>query len=84
MTVLGGMLVAGVAGQMESSCLYALGKTHVVVRLAMINFFICADVKVVAFNAVGIVGIAIAIGIVAYQLLNAVCLHTEVSQFLSP
>jgi len=73
MLVLGGMLVAGVAGQLASNCLYALGKTSVVVRLAMVNFFICAAIKVVAFNAVGIVGIAI--GIVAYQVLNAVCLH---------
>jgi peptidoglycan biosynthesis protein MviN/MurJ (putative lipid II flippase) len=73
MVVLGGMLVAGVVGQLASNCLYALGKTSVVVRLAMVNFFICAAIKVVAFNAVGIVGIAI--GIVAYQVLNAVCLH---------
>jgi peptidoglycan biosynthesis protein MviN/MurJ (putative lipid II flippase) len=73
MTVMGGMLVAGVAGQMASSCLYALGRTKVVVRLAMVNFFICVVIKVLAFNAMGIVGIAL--GIVAYQVLNAVCLH---------
>ncbi|MEF3074291.1 lipid II flippase MurJ [Methylobacter sp. Wu1] len=73
MMVMGGMLVAGVAGQMAVSCLYALGRTSVVVRLAMVNFFICAGIKVLAFNAIGIVGIAI--GIVAYQLLNAVGLH---------
>jgi peptidoglycan biosynthesis protein MviN/MurJ (putative lipid II flippase) len=73
MMVMGGMLVTGVAGQMAVSCLYALGRTRVVVRLAMVNFFICAGIKVLAFNAIGIVGIAI--GIVAYQLLNAVGLH---------
>ncbi|WP_027159524.1 lipid II flippase MurJ [Methylobacter luteus] len=80
MTVMGGMLVAGMAGQLASNCLYALGRTTVVVRLAMINFFICAGIKVLAFNALGIVGIAT--GIVAYQLLNAVGLHVALMREL--
>ncbi len=72
MIVLGGVLV-GVVGQLSSSCFYGMGKTNIVIRVAIINFFICAFVKVVAFNSVGVVGIAIGIG--TYQVLNALGLH---------
>jgi len=72
MIVLGGVLV-GVVGQLSASCFYGMGKTNIVIRVAIINFFICALIKVFAFNSVGVVGIAI--GISAYQLLNALGLH---------
>lgn len=72
MVVLGAMLV-GVAGQISTSCLYGMGKTNSVLKVTIINFLICAFIKVVAFNRVGVMGIAI--GIVAYQLFNAIGLH---------
>lgn len=72
MIVLGSMLV-GVVGQLSASCFYGMGKTNIVIRVAIINFFICAFIKVFAFNSVGVVGIAMGIG--AYQVLNALGLH---------
>ena len=72
MVVLGAMLV-GVAGQLSTSCLYGMGKTNSVLKVTIINFLICAVIKVFAFNRIGVIGIAI--GMVAYQLFNAIGLH---------
>jgi len=76
MLVLGAMPVAGVVGQLAASCLYGLGETGTVTRVAVLNFFIAVFLKVVLFREMGLFGLAI--GIVAYQLLNALVLHTIV------
>jgi len=73
MLVLGAMPVAGVFGQLAASCLYGLGETGTVTRVAVVNFLIAIAIKVVLFREMGLLGLAI--GIVAYQLLNAVVLH---------
>lgn len=73
MAIMGGLLVAGVAGQVTAGFLYALGETTIILRIAIINFFICILIKVFAFKAIGLPGIAI--GIVTYQLLNAIAFY---------
>lgn len=73
MLVLGAMPVAGIFGQLAAACLYGLGATAKVTRVGIINFFIAVGMKFLLFWQFGLIGLAI--GIVAYQLLNAIVLH---------
>lgn len=73
MVVLGGFLTAGVAGQLSAAGLYAFGDTAVISRIAILSFFASIAAKITGFFYLGIYGIAI--GIVCYQLFNAIALH---------
>ncbi len=73
MAVLGGFLTAGVAGQLSAAGLYAFGETAMVSRIAILSFFTSVAAKIAGFYYLGIYGIAV--GIVCYQLLNAIALH---------
>lgn len=73
MVVLGGFLAAGVAGQLSAAGLYAFGETAIISRIAILSFFVSAAAKIIGFYYLGIYGIAL--GIVCYQLFNAIALH---------
>ena len=80
MVVLGGFLAAGVAGQLSAAGLYAFGETTIVSRIAILSFFASVAAKIIGFFYLGIYGIAI--GIVCYQLFNAVALHFRLLKLL--
>lgn len=75
MTIMGGMLAGGVTGQLSAAGLYACNKSHVVTRIAVLNFLVATIIKIAGFFYLGLYGIVV--GIVAYQVLNAVFLHIE-------
>jgi len=78
MTIMGGILAGGVTGQLSAAGLYACKKSSTVARIAIVNFIIASIIKISGFYFFGLYGIAM--GIVAYQVLNAVMLHFKLDR----
>lgn len=78
MSIMGGMLAGGVTGQLSAAGLYACKQSGAVARIAIINFIIATIIKVVGFLYLGLYGIVL--GIVSYQVLNAVVLHVKLNR----
>ncbi len=78
MAIMGGMLAGGMTGQLSAAGLYACNKSRVVARVAIMNFIVATLIKVACFFYFGLYGIVI--GIVAYQVLNAVVLHMKLDR----
>jgi peptidoglycan biosynthesis protein MviN/MurJ (putative lipid II flippase) len=71
--VLGGTLPGGAWGQVAAGGLYAAGRTGVVAAYATLGFLTSVAIKVLSFYMLGLHGLAV--GVVAYQFINAATLH---------
>jgi peptidoglycan biosynthesis protein MviN/MurJ (putative lipid II flippase) len=78
MAIMGGVLAGGATGQLSAAGLYACRKSADVARIAVINFIIATLIKVIGFLTLGLYGIVV--GIVAYQVINAVVLHIKLDR----
>jgi putative peptidoglycan lipid II flippase len=70
--LLGGVWVAGAAGQVLATSFYARGDTRTPTRIGVIGFTIAIVLKLVAFSRFGLPGLAVAAS--GYYLLNAAAL----------
>jgi putative peptidoglycan lipid II flippase len=73
MLALGGTWVGGALGQIFSAAFYAAGDTITPTRIGVIGFMLGIVLKVIGFQVMGVVGIAL--GTSAYFILNAVVLR---------
>lgn len=71
--VLGGVFIAGSAGQVSLAAVYGMGDTRAVTRIAVVTFIVASLSKLALMPALGIYGIAA--GAVLYQTANAIALH---------
>lgn len=65
MAGLGGVLIAGVLGQITSAAYYAAGDTRTPTRLGIITFTCYVPLKVLAYIRFGLIGVAVATSVFA-------------------
>jgi peptidoglycan biosynthesis protein MviN/MurJ (putative lipid II flippase) len=72
LAALSGFAIGGLIGQWSAAALAVLGRASLVARVAVVGFLASIPLKLVAFYAAGVLGLALAIS--GYYLANAVVL----------